>query len=181
VELRNRAGIDRGLLTVFVELERQGLIRHIGLSNITPKQLAEIRTITEIVCVQNFYNAARRNGDAFIDLEIGDTHPSDCCVASLALAMTVLNGITIWVRKRRSSYAARRLPYPHPVSSDFELTVTFREMTAMAKSLLSRIPTNVVDQHGLRIRQTAGRSAQGATYRHIQERENTLIKWPSIS
>ena len=44
----------------------------------------------------------------------------------------VLNGITTWVRKRRSSEAARRLPYPHPVSSDFELTVTFREMTAMA-------------------------------------------------
>jgi hypothetical protein len=95
--------------------------------------------------------------------------------------MTVLNGITIWVRKRRSSYAARRLPYPHPVSSHFELTVTFREMTAMATSLLSRIPTNVVDQHGLRIRQTAGRSTQGATYRHIQDRENTLIEWPSIS
>ncbi len=53
-------------VTVLAELKRQGLIRHIGLSNITPKQLAEARTITEIVCVQNFYNVANRNDDAFI-------------------------------------------------------------------------------------------------------------------
>ena len=54
-------------LTVLAELKRQGLIRHIGLSNISPKQLAEAQTITEIVCVQNFYNVAHRNDDAFID------------------------------------------------------------------------------------------------------------------
>src|ERR1700685_3464771 len=54
-------------LTVLAELKRQGLVRHIGLSNITPKQLTEAQTITEIVCVQNFYNVARRNDDAFID------------------------------------------------------------------------------------------------------------------
>jgi len=54
-------------LTVLAELKRRGLIRHIGLSNITPKQLSEAQTITEIACVQNFYNVARRNDDAFID------------------------------------------------------------------------------------------------------------------
>jgi len=54
-------------LTVLAELKRKGLIRHIGLSNITPKQLAEARTITGIVCVQNFYNVAHRSDDAFID------------------------------------------------------------------------------------------------------------------
>jgi aryl-alcohol dehydrogenase-like predicted oxidoreductase len=54
-------------LTALVELKRQGLIRQIGLSNITPKQLSEAQTFTEIVCVQNFYNVARRNDDAFID------------------------------------------------------------------------------------------------------------------
>jgi aryl-alcohol dehydrogenase-like predicted oxidoreductase len=54
-------------LTVLAELKLQGLIRHIGLSNITSKQLVEARTITEIVCVQNFYNVAHRNDDAFID------------------------------------------------------------------------------------------------------------------
>jgi pyridoxine 4-dehydrogenase len=54
-------------INVLAELKRQGLIRHIGLSNITPTQLREARKITEIVCVQNFYNVAHRNDDAFID------------------------------------------------------------------------------------------------------------------
>jgi pyridoxine 4-dehydrogenase len=54
-------------LTGLVKLKREGLIRHIGLSNISPQQLAEAQTITEIVCVQNFYNVAQRNDDAFID------------------------------------------------------------------------------------------------------------------
>src|SRR6266568_7381075 len=53
-------------LTVLVELKRQGLIRHIGLSNVTPKQVAEGQSLTEIVCVQNFYNVAQRKDDAFI-------------------------------------------------------------------------------------------------------------------
>jgi pyridoxine 4-dehydrogenase len=54
-------------LTVLTELKEQGLIRHLGLSNVTPKQLAEAQTITEIVCVQNEYNLVRRDDDAFID------------------------------------------------------------------------------------------------------------------
>jgi pyridoxine 4-dehydrogenase len=54
-------------LTVLAELKREGLIRHIGLSNISPRQLTEGQAITEIVCVQNFYNVAHRNDDAFID------------------------------------------------------------------------------------------------------------------
>jgi aryl-alcohol dehydrogenase-like predicted oxidoreductase len=54
-------------LAVLVELKRKGLIRHIGLSNVTPTQLAEAQSLTEIVCVQNFYNVAHRNDDAFID------------------------------------------------------------------------------------------------------------------
>jgi aryl-alcohol dehydrogenase-like predicted oxidoreductase len=54
-------------LTVLAELKRQGLIRHLGLSNITPGQLAEGQKITEIVCVQNLYNVAQRNDDSFID------------------------------------------------------------------------------------------------------------------
>jgi pyridoxine 4-dehydrogenase len=54
-------------LTVLAELKRQGLIRHLGLSNITPDQLAEGQRITQIVCVQNLYNVAHRNDDAFID------------------------------------------------------------------------------------------------------------------
>jgi pyridoxine 4-dehydrogenase len=54
-------------LTVLAELKRQGLIRHLGLSNVSPEQLTEAQAITEIVCVQNFYNVAHRNDDGFID------------------------------------------------------------------------------------------------------------------
>jgi len=54
-------------LTALVELKQQGLIRHLGLSNVTPKQLKEAQTITDIVCVQNLYNVAHRDDDAFID------------------------------------------------------------------------------------------------------------------
>jgi pyridoxine 4-dehydrogenase len=54
-------------LTVLAELKRQGLIRHLGLSNVTPTQLAQAQAITEIVCIQNLYNVAHRNDDGFID------------------------------------------------------------------------------------------------------------------
>ncbi len=54
-------------LTVLAELKRQGLIRHLGLSNVTPRQLAEAQKISQIVCVQNFYNIVRREDDTFID------------------------------------------------------------------------------------------------------------------
>ena len=53
-------------LTVLAELKSQGLIRHLGLSNVSPKQFAEARAITEIVCVQNLYNVAQRGDDGFI-------------------------------------------------------------------------------------------------------------------
>ena len=54
-------------LAVLAELHRQGLVRHIGLSNVTPAQVAEGRRICEIVCVQNQYNLAHRADDALID------------------------------------------------------------------------------------------------------------------
>jgi len=54
-------------LTALAELKRQGLIRHLGLSNVSPAQLAEGQAITGIVCVQNFYNVAQRQDDAFLD------------------------------------------------------------------------------------------------------------------
>jgi pyridoxine 4-dehydrogenase len=54
-------------LTVLAGLKSQGLIRHLGLSNVTPAQLAEAQKITEIVCVQNMYNLANRADDGFID------------------------------------------------------------------------------------------------------------------
>ncbi|WP_407174941.1 aldo/keto reductase family oxidoreductase [Bradyrhizobium sp. STM 3562] len=54
-------------LTVLAELQRQGLVRHIGLSNVTPAQIAEGRRICDIVCVQNHYSLAHRADDALID------------------------------------------------------------------------------------------------------------------
>ena len=54
-------------LTVLAELQQQGLIRHLGLSNVTPAQVAEGRGISEIACVQNHYNVAHRDDDALID------------------------------------------------------------------------------------------------------------------
>jgi pyridoxine 4-dehydrogenase len=54
-------------LTVLVELQRQGLVRHIGLSNVTATQIEHARGMCEIVCVQNYYNLAHRADDVLID------------------------------------------------------------------------------------------------------------------
>jgi pyridoxine 4-dehydrogenase len=54
-------------VTVLAELKGKGLVRHIGLSNVTATQLSEAQAITEIVCVQNNYNLANRHDDALID------------------------------------------------------------------------------------------------------------------
>ncbi len=64
-------GPDEGSIaeqvTTLADLQRQGLIRHIGLSNVTAAQVAEARTMVDIVCVQNNYNLAHRHDDALID------------------------------------------------------------------------------------------------------------------
>ena len=54
-------------LTALVELKQQGLIRHIGLSTVSPQQVIQAQAITDIVCVQNFYNVAQRSDDEFVD------------------------------------------------------------------------------------------------------------------
>jgi len=54
-------------VTVIADFKRKGLIRHIGLSNVTAAQVAEAQAITDIVCVQNNYNLANRHDDALID------------------------------------------------------------------------------------------------------------------
>ena len=54
-------------LTILAELQQQGLIKHLGVSNVTPTQVAQARAIAEIVCVQNAYNIAQRGDDALID------------------------------------------------------------------------------------------------------------------
>jgi aryl-alcohol dehydrogenase-like predicted oxidoreductase len=60
-------GSIAGQIIALADLKRKGLIRHIGLSNVTAKQVAEAQSITEIVCVQNNYNLAHRHDDALID------------------------------------------------------------------------------------------------------------------
>jgi len=74
VNLRSMLGIHGPVegsleapLTVLADLQRQGLVRHIGLSNVSAKQIADGRRICEIVCVQNAYNLAHRADDALID------------------------------------------------------------------------------------------------------------------
>ena len=54
-------------LTALAELQRQGLVRHIGLSNVTPAQIADGRRLCQIACVQNMYNLAHRGDDALIE------------------------------------------------------------------------------------------------------------------
>ena len=77
VNLRNPSGHDgftpeTGSVAeqfgVLAELRQQGLIRHLGLSTVTPRQLAEAQGIAPVVCVQNLYNVARRKDDPLVDL-----------------------------------------------------------------------------------------------------------------
>lgn len=62
-----REGSIEASVSVLAELQQQGLVKHIGLSNVTPTQVAEARKVAEIVCVQNEYNIAHRHDDALID------------------------------------------------------------------------------------------------------------------
>ena len=65
---RTGRGLDRARqFEALAELQRQGLIRHIGLSNVTARQVAEAQRIAPVVCVQNHYNLAHRDDDALID------------------------------------------------------------------------------------------------------------------
>ncbi len=54
-------------MAVLAELQQQGLIRHLGVSNVNPTQFAEARQVAPIVCVQNMYNVANRRDDGFVD------------------------------------------------------------------------------------------------------------------
>jgi aryl-alcohol dehydrogenase-like predicted oxidoreductase len=74
VNLRNMFGVAEGAthsievgLSVLADLQRQGLVRHIGLSSVTPDQIAAGRRVCEIVCVQNKYNLVYRFDDALVD------------------------------------------------------------------------------------------------------------------
>lgn len=62
-----REGSIEASVSVLAELQQQGLIKHIGVSNVTPTQVAEARKLVNIVCVQNEYNIAHRRDDELID------------------------------------------------------------------------------------------------------------------
>ena len=102
-------------LTVLAELKQQGLIRHLGLSNVSSKQLAEAQTITDVVCVQNFYNVAHRSDDRFIDelaaqgiayvpfFPLGGFTPlqsSELDTAASSLGMTTMQLALAWLLQR---------------------------------------------------------------------------------
>jgi pyridoxine 4-dehydrogenase len=87
-------------LTVLAELHARGLIRHIGLSNVTPAQVEEGRGICKIVCVQNLYNLADRSDDVSVDGLARD--------GIAYVAYFPLGGITL-VQSTKLSAVARRI------------------------------------------------------------------------
>ena len=87
---------------VLAELQRQGLVRHIGLSNVTPKQIAEGRRICDIVCVQNMYNVAHREDDALIDELAASRHRLCAVLPARRLHAVAVDGA------ERGRHAARR-------------------------------------------------------------------------
>jgi pyridoxine 4-dehydrogenase len=65
--LERKEGSIEEQMSVMLDLQREGKIQHIGLSHVTPKQVAEGRRMGEVVCVQNLYNIVRRDDDTLID------------------------------------------------------------------------------------------------------------------
>ena len=98
-------------LTVLAELQRQGLVRHIGLSNVTPTQVAEGRGISEIVCVQNQYNLAHRDDDALIDELAARRHRLCAVLPARRLHAAAVDGL---VRCGATDWAPRRCRWRWP-------------------------------------------------------------------
>jgi aryl-alcohol dehydrogenase-like predicted oxidoreductase len=102
-------------LTALADLQRQGLVRHIGISNVTPTQVAQARRIVPIVCVQNHYNLVHRTDDALIDdlardriayvpfFPLGGFNPLQSSVLSnvaASLAATPMQVALAWLLRR---------------------------------------------------------------------------------
>ena len=105
-------------LTALAELQRKGLVRHVGLSNVTPTQIAEGRRIAPIVCVQNHYNLAHRTDDTLIDdlardgiayvpfFPLGGFHPLQSATLSgvaARLGATPMQVALAWLLRRASN------------------------------------------------------------------------------
>ena len=132
------------------ELQRQGLIRHLGLSNVTSAQVAEARGIAEVVCVQNLYNVVHRDDDALIDELDGLGHRLRALLPPRRLhAAAVLDPLGCGARARRDADAggARLAPSPRAQHSPD------------SRHLIARSPAR--EPRGGRA-QTVGRSAREA-------------------
>lgn len=140
-------------LTVLAELQRRGLVRHIGLSNLTRKQVEEGRVIADIVCVQNHYNLAHREDDALIDelaglaiayvpfFPLGGFTPLQSTALSdvaKALGATPMQVALAWLLRR----APNILLIPGTASLDHlreNLAVTDLELPSVAVAALDQI------------------------------------------
>lgn len=145
-------------LTVLAELQQQGLVRHIGLSNVTSRQIAEGRGITEIVCVQNQYNLVHRGDDPLIDelaaagvayvpfFPLGGFTPLQSSVLSdvaKGLGATPMQVALAWLLRR----APNILLIPGTSSVDHlreNLAAADLELTKSAMAALDRIATDSV-------------------------------------
>ncbi|MFZ3178914.1 MAG: aldo/keto reductase family oxidoreductase [Methylocystis silviterrae] len=144
-------------LTTLAELQRQGLIRHIGLSNVTPTQIAEGREICKIVCVQNHYNLAHRIDDALIDdlagrgvayvpfFPLGEFAPLQSSTLSdvaRSLDATPMQVALAWLLRR----APNILPIPGTVSVAHlreNLSATELDLPDEATALLNGVAANI--------------------------------------
>jgi aryl-alcohol dehydrogenase-like predicted oxidoreductase len=142
-------------LSALADLQREGLVRHIGLSNVTRKQIAEGRAIANIVCVQNQYNIAHRGDDTLIDelasagiayvpfFPLGGFTPLQSAALSdvaKALGATPMQVALAWLLRR----APNILLIPGTSSLEH-----LRENLAAAKLKLSAEAVDVLDQIGV--------------------------------
>jgi pyridoxine 4-dehydrogenase len=144
-------------LSVLAELQQKGLVRHIGLSNVTPTQIAEGRRIAPIVCVQNLYNVAHREDDALIDSLAGDgiayvpffplggftpLHSGVLSDVAASLGATPMQVALAWLLQR----ASNMLPIPGTASIGHlreNLAAASLELPNAGLSMLDRIASSV--------------------------------------
>lgn len=139
-------------LTVLAELKRQGLIGHLGLSNVTSMQLAEALKITEIVCVQNFYNVAHRHDDAFIDVlaQQGIAHvPFFPLGGIMPLQSSVLNRVAASLQSNPMQVALAWLLQRSPNILLIPGTSSIDHLRENIKAAVLQLPTEAVDDLNL--------------------------------
>jgi pyridoxine 4-dehydrogenase len=116
---------------VLAEMQRAGLIKHLGVSNVTVEQIVEAQSIAPVACVQNFYNIANRRDDALIDY-----------LAEQGIAYVPffpLGGFTPLQSETLSNVAARLNAKPMSVALAW-LLKQFAEHSAYSRNIISRTP-----------------------------------------